>query len=166
MLQKKIIHRKCILWHIFETCYSNLSMIITIDVILPWNNVTGLHSWGFINHFTRMKMICGFFICQKNIAIYVCHACSDWAGLGGGKIGMNQLVFINNCFPSDFRPSPDPPSSCSAALKSCGGRKQSFRQFFDVRKDNKDPSWSPGLRITAFLLLISKPKWFEYATKN
>ena len=70
--------------------------------------------------------------------MFVMHA--GLAGRGGGKIGMNQLVFINNCFPSDFRLSPDPPSSCSAALKSCGGRKQSFIEFFDDKNDNKAPS--------------------------
>lgn len=123
------------------TLFSNLFFNF-IDGHHDWYHLTlKLCDWSwFINHFTRTKMICWFFICQ-NRPISVCHTCPAWRGWAAARFVWIELFLLTIVFLQISVPTLTRPPPCSAALKSCSGRKESFREFFDARRDNRAPSW-------------------------
>ena len=125
-----------------------------IYVILPWNFVTKLYSSGFINHVTRMEMICWFFIC-KNRPIYVCHACPGWAGRWAAarfvwiELFLLTIVFLQISVPALARPS----HTRQLWNLTQEGRRVLENSLMQEQITGLLPDL-PGLTITAFLFLI------------
>ena len=97
-----------------------------------------------------------FSICQNNL----CWSCMPLLGWGwaAARFVWRELFLLTIVFLQISVPALTRPALSSAALKSCGGRKQSFREFLDDRRDTKASSWSQGLTTIAILCFNSNTK--------
>ena len=126
-----------------------------IYVILPWNYVTELYSSGFINHVTRMEMICWFLFVKTDQFMFVMHALAAWAGWWAAarfvwiELFLLTIVFLQISVPALARPS----HTRQLWNLAQEGRRVLENSLMQELITRLLPDLS-GLTITAFLLLI------------
>ena len=127
-----------------------------IYVILPWNYVTELYSSGFINHVTRMEMICWFLFVKTEQFMFVMHALAAWAGWWAAarfvwiELFLLTIVFLQISVPALARPS----HTRQLWNLAQEGRRVLENSLMQEQITGLLPDLS-GLTITAFLFLFS-----------